>query len=92
VVRFKNAWRNGAHAVVLDPLDFVARLVALIPPPYFNLVRYHGVFAARATVRREVVPGPVPAQPEPVQLRLAFDGEVTPVGFETTSASSSRHP
>jgi hypothetical protein len=31
--RFKRAWRDGTDAVVLDPLDFIARLVALIPPP-----------------------------------------------------------
>jgi hypothetical protein len=53
VVRFENAWRNGAHAVVLDSLDFIARLVALIPPPHFNTVRYHGVLAARAKARSE---------------------------------------
>jgi hypothetical protein len=29
VYRFKHAWRDGAHAVVLDPLDLIARLVAL---------------------------------------------------------------
>jgi hypothetical protein len=90
VVRFKNAWRNGAHAVVLDPLDFIARLVALIPPPHFNMVRYHGVLAARAAVRSEVVPGAAPEQPEPIQLRLAYDGEATPVELEFKPAS--RHP
>jgi hypothetical protein len=36
VVRFKRAWRSGVHAVVLDPLDFITRLVSLIPPPHFN--------------------------------------------------------
>jgi len=90
VVRFKHAWRNGAHAVVLDPLDFIARLVALIPPPHFNMVRYHGVLAARAAVRSEVVPGAASEQPEPIQLRLAYDGEATPVELEFKPAS--RHP
>ena len=92
VVRFKNAWRNGAHAAVLDPLDFIARLVALIPPPHFNMVRCHGVLAARAHVRSEVVPGPAPKQPEPIQLRLAFDGKGTPVELEFESTPASRHP
>jgi hypothetical protein len=31
----RHAWKNGVHAVVLDPLDFIARLCALIPPPRF---------------------------------------------------------
>jgi hypothetical protein len=90
VVRFKNAWRNGAHAVVLDPLDFIARLVALIPPPHFNMVRHHGVLAARAASRSDVVPGAAPKQPEPIQLRLAYDGEATP--FELELKPASRHP
>lgn len=75
---------------MLDPLDFIARLVALIPPPHFNMIRYHGVLAARAAVRSEVVPGAAPEQPEPLQLRLAFDGEATPLELELKPAS--RHP
>jgi hypothetical protein len=51
VVRFKNAWRSGSHAVVLDPLDFIARLVALIPPPHFNMIRYHARGSSQASQR-----------------------------------------
>jgi hypothetical protein len=90
VVRFKRAWRSGAHGVVLDPLDFIARLVALIPPPHFNMLRYYGVFAARAKVRSEVVPGPTPQQPEPVQLQLALEGELLP--NEGSARPAPRHP
>jgi hypothetical protein len=79
-----------AYALGQAPLDFVTRLVSLIPPPHFNMVRYHGLLAARAHVRSEVVPGPAPAQREPIQLRLAFDGEATP--SETAPAPASRHP
>jgi hypothetical protein len=31
--------------VAFDPVDFVARLAALIPKPRVNLTRYHGVLA-----------------------------------------------
>jgi hypothetical protein len=31
--------------VVFEPLDLVAKLAALVTPPRFNLVRYHGVLA-----------------------------------------------
>lgn len=31
--------------------------VVLIPPPRFHMLRYHGVLAAHAKHRREVVPG-----------------------------------
>jgi len=43
--RFKTPWRNGTTDVVLDPLDFLARLAALVPSPRVNLTRFHGVFA-----------------------------------------------
>ena len=33
--RFKAPWKDGTHAVLLDPLDFISRLCALIPPPPF---------------------------------------------------------
>jgi hypothetical protein len=53
----KKAWKDGTHAVVLDPLDFLARLAALVPPPRFHMTRYHGVLAANAKARSEVVRG-----------------------------------
>jgi hypothetical protein len=31
--------------VVLEPLDFMARLAALVPRPRLNLTRFHAVFA-----------------------------------------------
>jgi len=40
--RFKSAFRDGTHAVLLDPQDSIARLCALIPPPRFHMLRYHG--------------------------------------------------
>lgn len=88
--RFKRAWRDGTHAVLLDPLDFIARLAALIPPPRFHLLRYHGVLAAHANARSEVVPGRAPELVEPTQLKLLFDGEVTV--REPGSKPASRHP
>jgi hypothetical protein len=36
---FKKAWRNGTKAVLLSPLDFIARLCALVPPPRFHTLR-----------------------------------------------------
>jgi hypothetical protein len=40
----RHPWRNGATAVVFDPLDRIAKIAALVPPPRFNPVRYHGIF------------------------------------------------
>ena len=79
---------------MLAPLDFISRLVALIPAPRFNLTRYHGVFAARSKHRSEVVPGPKEVSAEPVQLRLALDGEQlrTALADELETKPASRHP
>jgi len=41
----KTPWRNGTTHVIFEPLDFISRLVSLIPKPRVNLTRYHGVFA-----------------------------------------------
>jgi hypothetical protein len=45
--------------VIFEPLDFIARLAALVPKPRVNLTRFHGVFAplcplgaTASTVRR----------------------------------------
>ena len=55
-IRFKSAWKDGTHSVLLDPLDFISRLCALIPPPRFHMLRYHGVLAGHSRDRAEVVP------------------------------------
>jgi len=44
-------WRDGTTHVVLEPLDFIARLAALVPPPRRHLTRYHGAFAPNSGLR-----------------------------------------
>ena len=39
---------------MLDPLDFLARLAALVPRPRINLTRFHGVFAPNSRLRARV--------------------------------------
>ena len=36
---------------MFEPLDFLARLAALVPRPRVNLTRYHGVFAPNSAHR-----------------------------------------
>lgn len=43
--KMKSPWRDGTTHVSFSPLDFIARLVALIPPPRMNMIRYSGCFA-----------------------------------------------
>ncbi len=42
--------------MLFDPLDFLTKLAALVPPPRVHLVRYSGVFAPNAKLRAQVVP------------------------------------
>jgi hypothetical protein len=63
----KEAWADGSTCVTFDPLDFVAKLLPLIPPPRANLIRYHGAWAPHAAIRKLVVP---PASPASGQLFL----------------------
>ena len=39
------------------PLDFIARLAALVPKPRVNLTRFHGVLAPHSRYRARVTPG-----------------------------------
>ena len=52
----KTPWRNGTTHVIFEPLDFISRLVALIPKPRVNLTRFHGVFAPNSHYRAMVTP------------------------------------
>ncbi len=56
VYRYKRPFRDGSTHVVLEPLDFMARLAALVPRPRLNLTRFHGVFAPNFRHRRRIVP------------------------------------
>jgi hypothetical protein len=44
----KTPYRDGTTHIILEPLDLIARLAALVPKPRVNLTRFHGVFAPTA--------------------------------------------
>lgn len=50
----KTPYSNGTTHVFFNPLDFIAKLAALVPPPRLNLTRFYGVFAPNAKVRAEI--------------------------------------
>jgi hypothetical protein len=54
----KSVWSDGTYQIVLAPEELLEKLAALVPPPRLNLVRYHGVLAANAADRSQIVPGP----------------------------------
>jgi len=52
----KTPWRNGTTHVIFEPLDFISRLVSLIPKPRVNLTRFHGMIAPHSKYRALVTP------------------------------------
>src|SRR5436309_1392529 len=75
--RFKRPWRDGTTHIVLDPLEMLQKLAALIPAPHAHLVRYAGLFAPAAKWRSAIVPAAAAAVPSSVQ------GESVTVNLET---------
>jgi hypothetical protein len=62
--RLKRRWRDGTTHMIFEPLELVEKLAALVPPPRFNLVRYHGILAPSAAWRPLVIP----SEPETAHL------------------------
>ena len=60
-IRLRKAWRDGTTDIVLDGVELVGRLAALVPQPRVHLTKYFGLFAPRHALRREVVPQPADA-------------------------------
>ena len=70
--RLRKPRKNGATHLVLDPVHFLARIAALVPPPRYPLTRLAGVLAPHSTWRAAVVkygrdetttpPAPAPAK------------------------------
>ena len=54
--RLKRRWSDGTEVVCFSGLDFLSKLMALIPRPRVHLLRYHGCLAPRSSLRRQVVP------------------------------------
>jgi hypothetical protein len=56
VYTLKTPYRDGTTQVAFEPVDFIARLAALVPKPRVNLTRYHGVLAPNHRCRGLVTP------------------------------------
>jgi hypothetical protein len=54
--QLKTPYRDGTTHIVLEPLDLMARLAALVPPPRMHLTGYHGVFAPHSRLRAAITP------------------------------------
>jgi hypothetical protein len=56
VYRLKHRYRDGTSHMLYEPLEFLGRLAALIPPPRAHQLRYHGCLAPAASLRARIVP------------------------------------
>ena len=48
----KAPYSDGTTHVLFEPLDFIARLAALVPKPRVNLTRFHGCLPPTARTAR----------------------------------------
>jgi hypothetical protein len=63
LISFKRPLGNGRAAMELTPMALMRRLASLVPPPGSHDTTYHGVFAAHARLRKQLV-RPGRADPE----------------------------
>jgi len=62
VYRLQRPDRRGRTALLMAPLEFLARLAAILPAPRLALRRQLGVFSPGSPDRRKVMPAPTPRQ------------------------------
>ena len=64
VLQLKSPYKDGTTHIVMEPLEFMERLAALVPRPRLHLIRFHGVLAPNAKLRSKIVPAPAQRAPE----------------------------
>jgi hypothetical protein len=73
---FRRPWRDGTVAIELSGPELIEKLVALVPAPRANLVRYHGTLAPNARLRASIVPRV--AEEAGVSSKCGGGGEAVP--------------
>jgi hypothetical protein len=56
ICRMKTTWRHGATHVVMERIQLLEKLAALVPRPRYHVVHYYGVLAPSAKWRPQIVP------------------------------------
>jgi hypothetical protein len=89
LLRLKAPWRDGTTHMLMERSELLERLVPLIPPPRAHQVRYHGVLAPCASMRRRVVPvSEVRSDDAPSNDALVASGSCASDGFRRKSAGA----
>lgn len=68
VYSLKKPYSDGTTHIVMQPLELLEKIAAIIPRPKVHLTRYHGVLGPHYKHRKLIVPKPVPTlQTPPVE-------------------------
>ncbi len=70
--------RDGRTVLALSPLEFLAALSRLIPPPRVHRHRYHGVLAPNARLREQVVALGRQDGVAPIDVATVTHGDASP--------------
>ena len=74
----KTPYRSGTTHVIFEPLDFIAKLAALVPKLRVNLTRFHGVIAASSQHRAQVAPAKRDKKPDNSEVPDTRWGDKSP--------------
>ena len=79
-LHLKRRWRDGTDSLIFKQKDLVEKLASLVPPSWFNLTRYYGVFASAHVWRDFIVQSIVPGVKRKRSIYPAHDdpGDGTP--------------
>ena len=77
IYELKHPFRDGTTHFVFEPMEFLAKLAALVPRPRANLTRYHGVLAPNAKYRNLVVPTPKLSKRKKIKHAKAVDSSAS---------------
>jgi hypothetical protein len=96
VYEFKRPWRDGTSRVICTPLQFIEKLVPLVPKPRVHLTRYSGVLGPAAKWRPAVIPPAAAAGTEAHPAAIAPSSLKVPDADATEditpAKSATRHP
>jgi hypothetical protein len=68
----KRPWSDGTVEIQLSGVELVEKLAAAVPPPRGHLIRYFGILAPNAKIRKDIVLVPKPkARDDTGKLRVA---------------------
>ena len=76
IYSLKKPYSDGTAHIVMEPLELLEKIAAIIPRPKIHLTRYHGVLGPHYKHRKMIVP-------KPTQVK-----EVTPTEIEQTEPVS----